>query len=83
VIVDGADDLFLEDLYRRVIRDAVHHDAEGVLMAVLGLEEAAEGSDAVDEAALADDPPRRSRRSLLRKRSSSVPSTPAIDRLFM
>ena len=57
--VDGTDDPLLQRLDLRVgtAGDAVHHDREGVPVAVLGVEQAAEGADAFHEPALAQHPP--------------------------
>src|SRR5947209_6103031 len=55
--VDRLDDPLLEglDAEAALVGDSVHHDREGVPLAVFGLEVAAEATDTFDEPALAKD----------------------------
>jgi len=55
--VDGSYDFFLQELHAGVafVGDAVHQDAERVPGVVLATKQAAEGTDAIHETALAED----------------------------
>ena len=59
VVIDGTDDPLLEhfDFGIALVRDAVHHDGEDIPVAVLGMEVAADGADALNETALSEDAP--------------------------